>query len=251
MDLAALRAEYDKLGFVVIRSFLAGEALAQLCQHLDRYIREVVPSVSHQDAFYDDRGHPETLRQLHRMEQDAFFAEYLRHPLWIEVATALLGEPVQVAQGAEWFNKPVGSLLETPPHQDNFYFCLEPPSVLTMWLALDPVDEANGCLRYVPGSHRRGMRPHGLTRTLGFSQGISDFGDADRASEVAVTAAPGDVLIHHGNTIHRAEANRSTTRSRRSFAMVFRGGSCRPDPAALERYQASVRSQQRELLVNN
>lgn len=251
MDLTSIKAEYDERGFVVIRNFLAGESLAELCQHLDRYIREVVPNAPQQDAFYDDRTRLETLRQLHRMEQDAFFAEYLRHPLWTEVATALLGEPVEAAQGAEWFNKPVGSLLETPPHQDNFYFCLEPPSVLTMWLALDPVDEGNGCLRYVPGSHRAGMRPHGLTSTLGFSQGIRDFGDADRAAEVAVIAAPGDVLIHHGNTIHRAEANRSTSRSRRSFAMVFRGGSCRPDQAALARYQASVRSQHRDLLVEN
>ena len=40
-----------------------------------------------------------------------------------------------------------------------------------MWLALDEVDETNGCLCYVPGSHRQGLREHARTRTLGFLRG--------------------------------------------------------------------------------
>ena len=59
-------------------------------------------------------------------------------------------------QEPEWFNKPPGTDSPTPPHQDNYYFSLKPPNVLTIWLALDPVDDENGCLRYVAGSHRDG-----------------------------------------------------------------------------------------------
>ena len=33
------------------------------------------------------------------------------------------------------------SASPTPPHQDNYYFCLKPPDVVTLWVALDPVDE--------------------------------------------------------------------------------------------------------------
>ncbi|WP_437222348.1 phytanoyl-CoA dioxygenase family protein [Planctomicrobium sp. SH661] len=146
-----------------------------------------------------------------------------------------VGEPAE-AQGAEWFNKPPRTEHVTPPHQDNFYFCLAPAQVLTMWLALDDVDDKNGCLRYVPGSHLRGIRPHNRTKTLGFSQGIVDYGDRDLEIEAAIHAQPGDVLIHHGDMIHRAEANRSNTRHRRSFAMVVRGQSCRRDEAAYQRY---------------
>jgi len=32
-----------------------------------------------------------------------------------------------------------------------------------MWMALEPVDEGNGCVRYVQGSHLKGMRPRGKT----------------------------------------------------------------------------------------
>ncbi len=116
-----------------------------------------------------------------------------------------------------------------------------------MWLALDAVDEENGCLRYIPGSHLRGIRPHARTSTLGFSQGIADYGEADFKQEVPVPAEPGDVLIHHGNTIHRADANRSLVRHRRSFGMVFQGQCSVRDEVAFERYLQSSRQQHQEL----
>ena len=48
----------------------------------------------------------------------------------------------------------------------------EPNHALTLWLALDRVDEENGCVRDLPGSHAQGMRPHRSSGILGFSQGI-------------------------------------------------------------------------------
>ena len=247
MNFASLKPSFDTEGYVVIRGFLPPDDLARLKENLDRYIRDVVPHVPPGDAFYDDKTRPETLKQMHRIEQDPFFADYLRHPLWKSAAEALLGEPADVPSGAEWFNKPPGTQHATPPHQDNFYFCLAPPQVLTMWLALDPVDEENGCLRYIPGSHLRGVRPHRRTKTLGFSQGIADYSDADRTGEVAIFAQGGDVLIHHGNMIHRANANRSSTRHRRSFGMVFQASSCRRDEDAFARYSQAAKEQHQEL----
>ncbi len=131
----------------------------------------------------------------------------------------------------------------TPPHQDNYYFCLEPANVLTMWLALDPVDAENGCLRYVDGSHTRGYRKHAKSQILGFSQGIMDYTTDDFNREVAAVMQPGDVAVHHGMTTHRADANLSQTRHRRSFAMVFTGVSCQRDDAAFARYSESAREQ--------
>jgi phytanoyl-CoA hydroxylase len=246
MDTAALRRAYETDGFVVVRQFLPTSAFNDLCSALDRYIAEVVPSLPPSDAFYVDRTRPETLKQLTRMEQSPHFAADVQHPAWRTLAESLLCEPVE-HMGCEWFNKPAGTRHVTPPHQDNWYFCLDLPHVLTMWLALDEVDEENGCLRYVRGSHRHPLRPHRRTQTLGFSQGIFDYGDTDRADEVAVTCRPNDLLIHHGNTIHHADANVSAVRQRRSFAMVFRGVSARRDEAAFQRYLASSQAQQESL----
>lgn len=240
------KQEFDLHGFVVVRQFLPVVEQAELQANLDRYIREVVPTLSDADAFYQERSRPETLKQLQRMGQDPFFREYMQHPRWRALAEALIGEPVR-ADEPEWFNKPPGTNHVTPPHQDNYYFCLAPPHVVTIWLALDTIDAENGCLRYVDGSHQRGFRSHARSKILGFSQGITDYAADDFTREVAALLAPGDAVAHHGMTIHRADANLSQTRQRRSFALVFKGQSCQRDEAAFARYQASARQQHQEL----
>lgn len=246
MDFSSCKAAYDRDGFVIVRQLLPAGEFAELERELARYIREVVPTLPDALAFYDDKRRPETLKQMQYMGQDAYFGAYRNHPTWTALAAALVGEAVQPME-PEWFNKPPGTNHVTPPHQDNYYFCLAPPNVLTIWMALDVVDAGNGCLRYVAGSHLRGIRPHGRSQVLGFSQGILDYGDTDRASEIQIHLQPGDIVAHHGNTIHRAEANASTTRNRRAFATVFKGVSCRRDETAFGRYQAAVKQQHEQL----
>jgi phytanoyl-CoA hydroxylase len=240
--LAPHKDAFDRDGFVVVRQLLPPEQFVVLQANLERYIRDVVPTLGDAEAFYDNRSRPETLKQLQRMGCDPFFRDYGRQPFWKALAESLLGEEVRVEE-PEWFNKPPNTNHVTPPHQDNYYFCLKPPHVVTLWMALDTVDEENGCLRYVAGSHLGGYRPHGRSQILGFSQGITDYGPNDQAHEVAVCLRPGDVVAHHGMMIHRAEANRSATRNRRAFAMVCKGVSCRRDDEAFARYKAALKAQ--------
>ena len=243
VDYTVYKPEFDRDGFVVIRQFLPTSELQELEENLDRYIREVVPGLNDAHAFYQDRSRPETLKQMQYMgAHDPFFASYQQRPRWLSLAKALLGEPA-TARDPEWFNKPPGTEHVTPPHQDNYYFCLRPASVITIWLALDRVDEANGCLRYVRGSHHDGVRPHAVTKILGFSQGITDYGDADRQREVKILLEAGDAVIHHCNLIHRADANSTADRHRRAFAMVCPGQSCRLDKDANQRIAQSARDQ--------
>jgi phytanoyl-CoA hydroxylase len=242
MEFAEYRADFDRDGFVVVPEFLTGDDLTEVTGHLDRYIREVVPTLPDSDAFYDDKSRPETLKQLQHMGRDPFFEGYRQHPRWTALAAALLNEPVD-PQVPEWFNKPPGTTNPTPPHQDNYYFNLKPPNTVSLWLALDRVDEGNGCLRYVAGSHRRGRRPHAVTSVLGFSQGITDYGPEDESREVAIKLEPGDVAAHHCEAIHRADPNSSPTRSRRAFAMVIHGKSCCLDEEASRRYVVAARKQ--------
>lgn len=246
MSFDQYKPAFDRDGFVVIRQLLTSAEFAELNANVERYVREVVPTLPDSDAFYEDKANPATLKQLQFMgKNDAFFQAYRQHPAWCGLATALIGEQAN-AEEPEWFRKPAGNKLPTPPHQDNYYFNLKPPNVLTVWMALAPVDEENGCLRYVVGSHRRGIRRHGYSKIIGFSQGILDFSEEDKANEVPIILQPGDVAVHHGNTIHRADANRSN-RDRRAFAMVFKGVSCRRDEEAYGRYMADLKKQHQEL----
>jgi len=142
----------------------------------------------------------------------------------------------------QWLNKPPGSGAATPPHQDGFYFRITPNEAVTFWIALDPVDAENGCVRYVPGSHRRGLVRHERSRTLGFSQTVADYDAEDQSSEVAIYAEPGDLVAHHSLTIHRADPNCST-RQRRALTAVYLSARARRDVEALTRYQEQLKKE--------
>ena len=236
------KAGFDRDGFVVIPQFMIGNEFTELQDNLDRYICDIVPTLPDSGAFYEDRNRPETLKQMQHMGCDPFFSAYRTHTRSLNLAHALLGEEAEVKE-PEWFNKPPNTHHPTPPHQDNYYFNLNPPNAITIWLALDVIDEENGCLRYVRGAHKRGLRPHARTDVLGFSQGITDFGPADQEQESVIRLQPGDCAVHHCEIIHRADPNRSTCRSRRAFAMVVYGKSCRLDKDAHNRYLESARGQ--------
>ena len=237
-----LKSDFNRDGFVVIRQFLPENEFAELRRELYRYIKRVVPTLPYADAFYEDKSRPETLKQLQHMESDPFFRAYSNNRRWKRLGETLLGEEAN-AKGGEWFNKPPRTNHPTPAHQDNFYFNLIPPNVLTMWLALEDVDEDNGCLRYVRGSHLVGRRPHARSDVLGFSQGITDYGPDDESRETAMILKANDLIVHHGWTIHRADPNRSATRHRPSFAIVFRGVSCQVDNEGYNRYLQSLKDQ--------
>jgi phytanoyl-CoA hydroxylase len=236
----AQRAAFRRDGYVVIRGFYSRAEMQDMLQEINRYTREVIPKLPPEENYYEVKGQPDTLKYAKCMSKhDAYFAAMHESERIVKLAELLLDGPV-VGQHLSMFNKPPQIGGETPAHQDGFYFMLTPMESLTLWLAVDRVDTGNGCVRYVTGSHLGPMRPHARTQVLGFSQGITDYGTpADLKHEVAVTAEPGDMLIHHAMTIHRADANRSN-RTRRAIGIVFNSAAAREDKEALEAYQKKL-----------
>lgn len=233
-------ARFDEDGYVALKGFLSPDEVTEMRSNLDRFIREVVPTLPPEHVFYEDKAKPETLKQMQNLHTyDDFFGRMTLGSKFEEVATELMRDQA-VAQNAQYFNKPAGVGKGTPPHQDGYYFKLDPCLAVTMWLALERVDAENGCVRYLPGSQRRGMRPHARTTTLGFSQGIADYGVEDEAAEVPIPAEPGDLLVHHAMTVHRADGNNSATRSRQAMGFVYFAESARIDEAARAAYQEQL-----------
>ncbi|MEO1981348.1 MAG: phytanoyl-CoA dioxygenase family protein [Fuerstiella sp.] len=233
-----LQRRFETDGFVALRQFVAGRELPELLANVDQFVREVVPQLSPEHAFYEDKTDPATLKQIQNMgDYDPQFHEMLTASRFREMAETLLHGPV-VPKNMQYFSKPPGVGSPTPPHQDGYYFMLDPCEAVTMWLALDDVDAENGCVRYVSGSHNRGMREHSRTQTLGFSQGIVDYPTTDDAAqEVPLPAKSGDLLIHSALTIHRADGNQSPTRSRRALGLVYYSERAQTDSVAHAAYQ--------------
>lgn len=233
------RKNFETNGFVLVPNFCKSEELAKIDSALARFVGNLIPTLPPEEVFYEDKEDPRTLKQIQRLHAyDSFFGNYVKNKPKA-LAEELLGEPVTV-KNLQFFNKPPGIGKPTPAHQDGQYFMLEPCRALTMWLALDPVDEENGCVRYLKGSHHDGLRPHARTQTLGFSQGIVGYGKDEAREEIPCPAQPGDLLAHHALTVHRADANLSQTRSRRALGFIFYGESAREDKLAHDAYQKDL-----------
>jgi len=240
-DPAATKSAFDRDGYVALRGFLDAAEVAELHREFDRFRQDVLPRLPRDEVFYENLGDEGTLKQVQRLhEHDEFFGRMMTEGKFRRVAEIVLGEPV-TCQNMQYFNKPAGVGQPTPPHQDGYYFMLEPCAAVTMWLALEDVDEETGCVRYVTGSHRLGIRAHARTNTLGFSQGIPDYPcPNDRVHELAFPAGPGDLLVHHALTIHRADGNSSSTRTRRALGFIYYAASARPDERAHAAYKARL-----------
>src|ERR1043166_2048862 len=242
-DSQKIRFDFRRDGYVVLRGFYSEQKTQELLREIDRYTRDVVPTLPPDENYYEIKGQPETLKYCKNMSKhDAYFKAMNESEEIIKLAELLLDGPV-VGQHLSLFNKPPRVGAETPAHQDGYYFMLDPMESLTFWLAVDRVDTGNGCVRYVTGSNCKPMRPHSRTKVLGFSQGMTDFGTPDDLkNEVAMTAEPGDMLVHHCMTIHRADPNHSD-RTRRAIGIVFNSAAAKENKKALEEYQKRLHAE--------
>jgi len=232
---------FDRHGYAVFKDFLNQEDIARLRNHIDRFIHEVIPQRQGVQVYYEDPSAAERCKQIQHLEKhDSCFAALMFNSRFEALARDLLGEPVR-GKNIQYFNKHPGNNRETPAHQDGHYFMLEPCRALTMWLAVDSADEETGCLHMQPGSHKHTLRPHARSKTLGFSQYIPDYPtEREKLREVAITAEPGDLIVHHAMTIHRAGINRSHTRHRQALGFIYYGASAAEDSAAHDAYQEEL-----------
>ena len=243
----ALIESFERDGYVAIRGFLSPDEVQEVYANIERVIREIVPTLPPEQAFYEVKGEADSLKQIQQLQNnDQFFGSLFFDNKFEKLARLLLDGPV-VGRNMQYFNKPPLIGKATPPHQDGYYFMIKPCSAVTMWLALDDVDEENGCVRYVRGSHKKEIRPHGRTQTLGFSQGVTDYGrPEDDEHEVAFPAQPGDLLVHHAMTIHRADGNMSQNRTRRALGFIYYSDQAQVDEEAHAAYQKRLATEMKD-----
>ncbi|MDG1893112.1 MAG: phytanoyl-CoA dioxygenase family protein [Verrucomicrobiota bacterium] len=240
----AVERVFHQKGFVSIENFLSDKMLEDMQCQVRRFINQILPSLPAEHVFCETHDDRSTLKQIQHLEQhDPWFGRLMEQGPFRQLAERLLHGPVQ-ARNMQYFNKPPEVGLATPPHQDGYYFMIKPCEAVTMWLALDHVDEENGCVRYLPFSHQGGLRQHGRTTTLGFSQGITGYPSSEeRERELAICAKPGDLLAHHALTIHRAERNRSPHRQRRALGLIFYAQTVDVDEVAHRAYQVKLKDE--------
>ena len=153
------------------------------------------------------------------------FHDLLWNPRFTAAAAQLLGGAVRFWHD-QLFCKPARHGGGVAWHQDYSYWTrTKPLAHLTCWIGLDDSTRGNGCVHYVPGSHRWPDLPvTGLAGDMDAIQAVLDGGQREKFKPVAVELRAGECSFHHPRTIHGSYAN-DTDRPRRAAVInVFRDG---------------------------
>ncbi len=134
----------------------------------------------------------------------------------VERVAPLVGPNLQL-YGDQALYKPAGDGGSIYWHQDNAYWKCTPATAVTCWITLDDVDDDNGAIRVIPGSHRELVAHDRVTAT----GPLLDAGaQADETKAVTVDLPAGGAMLHHCLTFHASGPNRSR-RQRRAFAFHY------------------------------
>lgn len=104
---------------------------------------------------------------------------------------------------------------EFPWHQDNGYVAVDPATNITVWVALDDVDERNGCVWVIPGSHRQGRLDHHKKSEDNWHLAVKVEGEG-----IPAILKAGEAIAFTGLTLHRSKLNH-TDKPRRAFFMEY------------------------------
>ena len=217
-------ASFERDGFLIGVPILDGGQIDALREELEMLMR---PKQASNPLFYEYNSNESadpSKRLFHALGAwrvaPAFHDVVFFRPL-VSIAEQLLGGPVRFWHD-QVFVKPARDGAVVAWHQDYSYWTrTDPCAHLTAWIGLDDSDEVNGCVRYVPGSHRWPLLPRealagDMDTVLGY------LSDEQRASfrPVPSILKAGEASFHHPMTLHGSFENRSE-RPRRGVVVNF------------------------------
>ena len=155
------------------------------------------------------------------------FHDVLWNPRFVVPACQLLGERTVRFWHDQLFCKPAQHGGVVAWHQDYSYWTrTKAMQHLTCWVGLDDASIENGCLQYIPGSHRWPLLEK--TSLGGHMDGLGAFLNKDQKKQfenkVAIEMPAGYGSFHHPLLVHGSYENKSSS-ARRAFVLnVFADG---------------------------
>ncbi|RQO66563.1 phytanoyl-CoA dioxygenase family protein [Pedobacter sp. KBW01] len=167
------------------------------------------------------------------------FHDLIWAPAYRMAAYQLLGQPFRLFHD-QLFCKPAKHGGVVAWHQDFSYWTFtKPMQHLTCWIGLDDANIDNGCLYYIPGSHKWGLLP--VTGLAGDMDAVRQILDTDQMlafeKKFANELPKGYASFHHPLMMHGSYAN-SSQRSRRAVVINSMGQDTMGNTAGYERLEA-------------
>ena len=205
------KAFYDKNGYLLVKDAVTPGQLARLRDITYRLI-DGSRSVTQSNDVYDlDKGHSADEPRLTRVKlphkRDPYFWDLIRNSRLTGVLTDLLGPHTNLLT-SKLNTKAPGGGRAVEWHQDWAFYPATNDSLLAFGLMLEDVDEANGPLMVIPGTHKGPVLSH---QANGYFAGAIDPEDPlfEKHKAVTLTGKAGDMTVHHARVLHGSAPNMS------------------------------------------
>ena len=204
-------AQYEEDGFITVRSVLDADLLRRLTATTERLYAEG-SRLTERTRHYDlEASHTPQAPRIRRIssptELDDVYLEAAFESILGDIAADLVGGPVKFYHSKINFKLPRGG-AEIGWHQDWPVFPHTNTNLVAISVPLNPSRAGNGCLQTVPGTHKLGPRSHWHEGKYLLNCNASMTAEELRRA-VYSEHDPGDVVAHHGLSLHSSSQNSS------------------------------------------
>lgn len=230
-------ASYEENGYLRLGQVLSSEDLKALQERIDDIMMgradldysKILMQLDSLDGQYENAGVQSMghkgarldYRKIQELENDPLFWEFMNCPIFEEICERQYGSEMPIAAfRAMFMNKPANQGTLLPWHQDR-WSDLDRDPLVTLWTALDPATEENGCVQIIEGSHKFGL--------LNPAHG-SGYVTPEQAEEllekypvIHLELEAGEAVLLHNWLLHASDKNHSS-QSRRAFSVCYMDG---------------------------
>lgn len=243
-NLKNLKNHYNKKGWVVYKNLFSFDEINLINSIIDDFIKEKIKSNNKQNRsinFVGNKRSIENLNSFHELSQSKKVKNFAKKKNVLDIAKEFLNSEPEF-RCCELFAKPALVGLQSPDHQDNYYWAVKGANALTLWISLGNSNKNNGCVYYYDGSHNYGILQHQASFAKGSSQKISNTNFLKKFKISYPKLQPGDALIHHSLVVHGSSKNISKN-SRRGWTIQFKDINASYDLEQTKIYEKSLNNQ--------
>ncbi|MEE2774018.1 MAG: phytanoyl-CoA dioxygenase family protein [Pseudomonadota bacterium] len=202
---------YREKGYLLVEQVLLKSELESMQKIAQGWI-EGSRTHTESNSLYDlDEGHSEATPKLTRVKLPHKANDYFWHVLKDSRITKVLKEllgPNTLLQTSKLNTKAPGGGAAVEWHQDWAFYPHTNDDVLALGVFLDDVNNENGPLMVIPGSHKGPVLSH-LANGVFCGAVHPDDPELDLGKAVKLTGKAGDMTIHHARTLHGSAPNKS------------------------------------------
>jgi len=203
------QSNYERDGYVLVEDAVPKDMLKRL-QDVTYDLIDASKNITENDDVYDlDAGHCVSNPRLNRIKTPhqvhAVFKEYMQSDALLELIQPLLGSNIRM-NNSKLNTKAAQGGTAVEWHQDWAFYPHTNDNLLAVGVMLSDINEEDGPLQMVPGSHREPVLSH-------FHNGVfcgainPDDPSARLKDAVSITGKAGSLSLHHVRTTHGSAPN--------------------------------------------